>query len=493
MKQDTYNTQRVHKVNLFLMIAIVLLLVVPIVSSRGVEDTVSIIIAGVLVIVLSVANYFLPFPPYVKGLIFALLPLVVATAMFYLDGFALNKHYIILLSIAMVTLYFKEGLILIFIGVVNLAFIVTYLSKSEELLGIDSDFKGFITVLALINGIMVALYLLTKWGRELIDESYRKEMEAQRLTERLQATMHMVEENTNTLDENIDHLNTNITTIYDSSHQINHSVEEMAAGIQEEASSISSISESMGDSVESANRSISISQDIVTKSEAMNENVQEGWQKINQLNNHMSTVNTAISTTAVTVNDLQASLETVNSLLQGIKDIADQTNLLALNAAIESARAGEHGRGFAIVADEVRRLAEQSANITVDIEKVTTELFDKSRNARDRSLKGESAIKEEEKIVEEISSYFAEIRDSFQYTNEELATGMEEIQSSTSNFKDIQAQIESVANISEENASATEEIVATIESEHELIANINEAIEEITKLSGELNRIVVED
>src|SRR5690625_5407177 len=105
MKQDTYNTQRVHKVNLFLMIATVLLLVVPIVSSRGVDDTVSIIIAGVLVIVLSVANYFLPFPPYVKGLIFALLPLIVATSMFYLDGFALNKHYIILLSIVMVTLY----------------------------------------------------------------------------------------------------------------------------------------------------------------------------------------------------------------------------------------------------------------------------------------------------------------------------------------------------------------------------------------------------
>lgn len=489
-KQDTYNTQRVHKINLILLISLVLLLVIPIVYLRGIDDTGSIIIAGILVIILSILNYYLKLSPYVKGMIFSLLPIFVVVALFYADGYALNKHYIIFVAIAMITLYFKAELILVFSGVVNLALIVLYFTKPEELLGMDNDFKGFITVIALINGIMFALYLLTKWGRELIDESYEKEMVAQQLTQQLKETLHIIEGNTNTLDSSIEGVNTNITTIYDSSDHINEAVQQMTAGIQEEASSISSISESMGDSVKRANRSLSITQDIVEKSDIMNKSVQEGWEKINQLDNHMSTVNSSITTTATTVNDLQTSLETVNSLLQGIKDIAEQTNLLALNAAIESARAGEHGKGFAIVADEVRKLAEQSANITVDIEIVTTELFDKSKNAQAKSMKGETAIVEGEKLLSEISSYFEEIKDSFQYTNEELSIGLTEIQSSTQNFEDIQTQVENVANISEENASSIQEIAATLESEHELISNINEAILEINKLSNELENIV---
>ena len=93
-------------------------------------------------------------------------------------------------------------------------------------------------------------------------------------------------------------------------------------------------------------------------------------------------------------------------------------------------------------------------------------------------------------LLSEISSYFEEIKVSFQYTNEELSIGLIEIQSSTQNFEDIQTQVENVANISEENASSIQEIAATLESEHELISNINEAILEINKLSSELKNIV---
>lgn len=487
---DTYNTKRVHKVNYILLIAIVFLLVIPVVMARGFADSIGIVVAGVVVIIISSVNYLLPLPTYVKGFIFAIIPNVVVMLLFVLDGFALNKHYLIFLTVAMVAMYFKKELILIFGIVLNVLIIGMFFFSPQDLLGIDDNLKGFITVIAIIDGILVALYLLTKWGRELVDSSSKKELEAKELLDKLQDTFNAIEEGANKLDTTIGQFNKDITTIYESSDLVLDSAQQMATAIQEEAESVSTVNESMGSSLEKTNQTIAISESIVKKSEHMNGEVQVGWEKVQQASNHIRTVNDAIGTTTVTVADLQDSLGRVNTLLQGIRDIAEQTNLLALNAAIESARAGEYGKGFAVVADEVRKLAEQSANITVDITEVTDSLFQKSENAREKSTEGELAAAEGMKLLDEVSTFFDELKSSFKDTSNSLSISMKEIQSATGDLKDIQEQLENVANISEENASSTQEIVSTLESEHDLITSINTAVAEISELSKELKQLV---
>lgn len=489
MKQESYDTQRVHKVNIFLTVILVFLICLPIIMSKGFSNSLEIVCAGILVLILSTVTYFLRIAEYAKGFVLALLPSIVILVLTIVDGFALNKHYILLLTVAMVSLYFKKELILAMAIFLDAAYIGIFLAFPENLLGGNSDAKGFFTVFFILNGITTLLYLLTVWGRQLIVAAKVKEQQAEELVQKLRETFQGLDSVSNTLDQHITSFNQDMTTIYSSSTDIVESVEQMSTGIQEEASSISIINDSMGISMLKMNETVHLSKDIVANSKEMNTKVQQGWEKINQVTSHMQTVGTTISTTTMTVNDLQASLKQVNDLLNGIADIANQTNLLALNAAIESARAGEHGKGFAIVADEVRKLAEQSAQITKNITQVTSELFTKSQEAQQHSVKGEVAITEGRNLLADVASYFEDMKSSYTNTYKNLSFGMQEIEVAHANFQESQQQIQTVAGIAQQNAASTEEIIATLENEHELISSIKSVLHEVHDLSTELRQM----
>jgi methyl-accepting chemotaxis protein len=490
MQQRGYDVRRVHKVNFIATIVIVSLLFVQILIAKGIGGSTRALIAAVTTISLCIINYFMPMYERLKSILFAVINLVAAFGLMYFEGYTLNKHYLIFTTIAMITLYFRKELIVIFGIMVNGGYLLMYLLLPQNLLSDNTALKEFITVITLINGIMVLLYFLTKWGNELVEQAGKKEAESNQLLNQLENTFQTIDEGAESLNSNLRTVDTQLKGISEASIGIVDSVQQMATAIQDEAASVYRINESMTQSLQVVNQTIEISNGVVDKSGAMSKKVEDGWNKVNEVAVHMSTVSTAIGTTADTVNDLQISLKEIIILLNNIKSIASQTNLLALNASIESARAGEQGKGFAVVAENIRGLSEQSRKIVEKINEETTVILEKSENAAKMSKEGENATNEGMDIIREVASFFTDMKMSYQETNEDLSRSMREIEVAAKNFIEVQEQITNVASISEENSASTQEILSIIEDENSQISQINSSVSQVYDLSQKLKEMV---
>ncbi|XRD23523.1 hypothetical protein AABM34_13320 [Lysinibacillus fusiformis] len=126
-----YDTRKVHRVNLAIISILAILICGPMILSKGILF----LFVGLAVIALAVCNYFLPIQTYVKGFIFGLIPSSVVFTLFLLDSFSLNKHYILLCTIAIIALYFKKELIVFFGILTNVSFFILYMVNSSSLLG----------------------------------------------------------------------------------------------------------------------------------------------------------------------------------------------------------------------------------------------------------------------------------------------------------------------------------------------------------------------
>ena len=290
----------------------------------------------------------------------------------------------------------------------------------------------------------------------------------------------------NTLTDFSENIRENFTAINEAISEINNAVEEVAISATTQANATQDVAEQMnemGVAVEKSSENIGTLKKITGEMETTNHEVSDTLDSLVSISNN---TRESIENVQKQTNDTNQSAMEIQSVVNFISDIANQTNLLSLNASIEAARAGDQGRGFAIVADEVRNLAEQSRQSADQIEGIVRKLIENSNSSVDAMNVVMDEIHIQHDKLHQTKEVFDHLRSEISNVTNAVDGISKEIESIDYAKNKVYDDLENLAAISEENAASSQETAATMAHLSELVNDCNNAVGELGGISDSL-------
>ncbi len=283
------------------------------------------------------------------------------------------------------------------------------------------------------------------------------------------------------LQDIIRNVSENAQRVRQSANQVATSTKQVASSSQAQSDAAASMAATMEE------MTVSIDQVAEHASESHNSSLQNGdlssrgSEVILQVVNDMRRIADTVKQSSAIIQDLGKQSDEIYTIVQVIKDIADQTNLLALNAAIEAARAGEQGRGFAVVADEVRKLAERTSQSTRVIAEIVSKIQEGTRNAVCSMDTGVSQVNQGVELASQADDAINQISAGAQRISQVASDISSAIKEQSVASSDIARNVERVAQMSDVNHAAIDEVSS---SAHNLECLAGEMESAVTKFKA---------
>jgi methyl-accepting chemotaxis protein len=277
-----------------------------------------------------------------------------------------------------------------------------------------------------------------------------------------------------------------------SAEKVGESIEHVASGAEEQSAQTEESTALVSELSKEIDNIDKMSKNMKTETKVVMENIEEGSVSMDTSIDQIESVNQNTAEVSDSIGELGILSEEIGNIVNLINGIASQTNLLALNAAIEAARAGEAGRGFSVVADEIRNLAEESSKATEKIEELIKDIQEGVDNSVSKMNETEEVVQSSVDVIEKTKLSFDKVKE----VSMKLSQIIENIDLKTNKVntkgKEVAEIINQIASVSEESAQRSEEVASysqeQLNSTKEVVRSAKTLAETAEKLTETVNK-----
>lgn len=378
-------------------------------------------------------------------------------------------------------------------------------SKNNKIIGL------IVSIVLTIAGILIAIITASKISKpttvvskrmnELADGNLQHEplpitrrdeigqlmLSANDLNEKLKQTISSIHAVSETVAASSEELAQSSNEVQTGTEQITVTMQELASGTETQASTAGDLAETMVTFQSSIHETTQEGIELKEHSNHVQNLTTTGKGLMVQSTQQMAAINEIVLDSVRKVEGLNVQSTEISKLVSVIDDISNQTNLLALNAAIEAARAGEHGKGFAVVADEVRKLAEQVQFSVTDISTIVNRIQGETGNVTTALQSGYEEVKRGTAQLNQTNETFEQISGAVEDMILNINTISSNLNKVAENSESINAAIDEMASISQESAAGVEQTTATVEETAATMDEISKSANQLASMAEELN------